>query len=560
MLSHLAIRNFTTVNQIEIEFNEGLTSITGETGAGKSVLLDALAAALGAKTSADSLRNEKDNAEVCATFLLPANGTSHGWLDARDLPATDEDGSIEVLLRRIITPSGRSRAYVNGSQVAVADLKTLGEQLVDLHGQHEHQSLLRRATHAPLVDSYGDQLALAEEVEQLATQWHELEENIKTFSTQSSERQAALQLLNYQIDELATLQPRDGETSKLANEQKTLANAGELAKACNDAITACDNEESGGIVHQLQRTIQLLQPQQENLEALGPCIELLQSAAIQISEAYGELQQASGSFAIDPERLNQIEDRLDSLYSIARKHQVDANNLASTLDELQSQAAAMDDADTHVEQLREQQQTLHAKYLKKASGLSKRRASAAKKFSSAINKKLAKLKMNHCEFAVDLAAKNRETPNPHGNETIEFLITTVPGKPPRPLSQVASGGELSRVSLAVQVVASQGEAAPTRVFDEVDVGIGGAVAEVVGNMLRELGSSCQILCVTHLAQVAAKGQSHLLVSKTVSRKQVTTSIDTLEGEERKQELARMVGGIELKESTLAHAADLMESA
>jgi len=557
VLTHLGIKNFTTVEQLELELNAGLTTITGETGAGKSVLLDALGLALGDRCHARTLRDEQYNAEISATFQLDRQSDSADWLTRRELLDSAQD---EVILRRVITPNGRSRAYINGSAATVGDLKQLGEQLVDLHNQHEHQSLLDKRQHRALLDDVSDKPALLQSVRRYAGQWQQTAQQIAQHEAADSDQTAQLQLLRYQLQELDTLALGEGECAALEAEQRQLAHAEQLLSSLEQAATYCEDDQSGGALTSLQRALQLLQPQQAHLEALQPALELLDGASIQLQEALAELRHLLEQLTVDPQRLDAVEQRLDAIYTIARKHHSSSEKLPQKTTQLRAQLQALENSDQCVEQLRETLQQQQQDYLTAAKQLSRVRNKTAKKLAQHVNQQLQALQMANCQFSVSLAARDSESPHVEGLESVELMISTVPGKAPQPLTQIASGGELSRISLAIQVVAAQHANIPTLVFDEVDVGISGGVTEVVGNLLRQLGESGQVLCVTHQAQVAARGHQHLLVSKVVDDHSAATSIDALDSASRREELARIMGGLDVTASTRAHAEELLASA
>jgi len=558
MLAHLCIRNFTTVATCDLELAPGLSVITGETGAGKSVMLDALGMALGDRSNTNILRDEKRNAEVSASFQIKEKSQLHQWLIEHDL-LTDDDES-EAILRRIITPSGRSRAYINGITVTIADLKTVGEQLVDLHNQHEHQSLLNKRTHQQLLDNFGGSNKQRISVEALAKQWQALERQIKQLSEQNAAKDSRLQLLSYQVQELDKLALENNESNALAAEQKKLANAESLLQGINEASAYCDNDDSTGAITQLRHAAQLLKKQVADLPEISSSLELLESGCIQIEEAHNELIAITDNLNIDPQRLQIVEDRLDTIYTVARKHQINVEQLFELHQQLAQELADLEGGDARIEALVQQQQDLQAQFIVSAKKLSKLRRSAAKKLTKAVNAKLNELQMAHCQFEIAIEVLTDSSPATSGLEVIEFIISTVPGKPAQALAKIASGGELSRISLAIAVVTAQTSNIPTLVFDEVDVGIGGGVAEVVGNLLRELGQSGQVFCVTHLAQVAAKGNTHLLASKSISKTAATTQVLSLDTKARTAELARMMGGIDITDSSIAHAAEMLQSA
>lgn len=558
MLAHLCISNFTTVDTCELELASGLSVITGETGAGKSVMLDALALALGDRSNTDILRDEKRNAEISASFQIHKKSKIYQWLNEREL--IQDNADPEVILRRVITPAGRSRAYINGSTASIADLRLIGEQLVDLHNQHEHQSLLDARSHQHLLDNFGGHQQQVKTVAQLAKQWQSLQQSISTLRDSNAGKDAQLQLLSYQVQELDKLALGTGEAEQLAGEQKKLANAENLVQRVNEALLDCENDEGSGALSRVRHASALLKSQLDALPELTSAVELLDNACIQLEEAYGDLSACGEQLAVDPQRLQTVEARLDAIYSIARKHNVHVDELFELYQQLATELADLEGGDARIEELLEEQQVIHQEFMVNAKKLSRLRTSAAKKLVKAVNKKLDELQMAHCQFDIAGNELASSSPNANGLESNEFLISTIPGKPPQALAKIASGGELSRISLAIAVVTAQTSNIPTLVFDEVDVGIGGGVAEVVGNLLRELGESAQVFCVTHLAQVAAKGNVHLLAQKTVSKTAATTTIEALDTEGRTKELARMMGGIDVTESSIAHAAEMLETA
>ena len=362
------------------------------------------------------------------------------------------------------------------------------------------------------------------------------------------------------MQELDKLALENNESNALAAEQKKLANAESLLQGINEASQCCDNDDSNGAITQLRHAAQLLKKQLSDLPEISSSLELLESGCILIEEAHNELIAVTDNLTIDPQRLKIVEDRLDTIYTIARKHQINVEQLFELHQQLSQELADLEGGDARIEALIQQQNSLQAQFMVSAKKLSKQRRSAAKKLSKAVNAKLNELQMAHCQFEIAIDELSDNAPAASGLEVIEFIISTVPGKPAQALAKIASGGELSRISLAIAVVTAQTSNIPTLVFDEVDVGIGGGVAEVVGNLLRELGQSGQVFCVTHLAQVAAKGDTHLLASKSVSKTAATTQVLALDTKARTAELARMMGGIDITDSSIAHAAEMLESA
>lgn len=552
MLSHLSISNFTIAEQVELEFQHGMTVITGETGAGKSISLDALALALGDRADSKIVRQGTQKAEIHASFDITQLAQAKKWLQQKELDCDDE-----CLLRRVITREGRSRAYINGKPSTLQDLSALGEMLIDIHSQHEHQSLLKKDTHRSLLDAYAGASALASQLQQASKDWQHCDQQLSTLRNNSEEQSARAQLLAYQAQELDELQLGDNELEALEQEQKNLANADKIIADSQLALTLLSNSEANGIIETLHRAEGLLADIADENKPLREAQQLLSSAKIHCDEALQELQHHIDSFEANPERLQEVENRLSSIYDIARKHNVSAQNLPQTHKALKEELSTLQGGDEKIIQLEEQLQKLGENYQKFAQALSKKRSSARKKLTKAVTEQLKLLGMNNCLFEIELDQNKPRPYSPHGQETVEFLIATNPGQTPQALNKIASGGELSRISLAIQVVTAKTGAIPTLVFDEVDVGIGGGTAEVVGNLLRKLGEQTQVICVTHQAQVASKGNQHFMVSKQAEKNSTHTHVENLTAAGKIDEIARMLGGIEITERTLAHAKEML---
>ncbi|MFT3931731.1 MAG: DNA repair protein RecN [Spongiibacteraceae bacterium] len=561
MLTHLTVDNFAIAEHIEAEFAGGMTVLTGETGAGKSILLDALGLALGDRADASVVRAGAERAEIHASFDISTIKEAKAWLAARDLNAGDE-----CLLRRTITSEGRSRGYINGQLATLQDLKAIGELLIDIYSQHAHQSLLQRAHQRKLLDAYAGTETLADSVKTLAQQYQHTAEQLDRLSNQRDEVTARVQLLSYQVEELDKLDLGADEIETLEGERRALANGEQILRNSQHALALCREGEINvvNILNQALKSLGDLDAKQLGSQqtALAQAEDMLNSALIQVEEASHELQHYVDGFELDPERLLEVETRLDAIYEIARKHRVQANQLCALHAELRAELDSVAGGSERIEQLQAELKTLRANYDKQTQELSKRRAQAAQKLQKQVEKQLQALAMGGCRFSVGLNARSAEgrempVPHAHGNEDIEFLISTNPGTPPQALNRIASGGELSRISLAIQVITAQTSAIPTLVFDEVDVGIGGATAEVVGNLLRELGSRGQVLCVTHQPQVASKGHQHFSVEKISDKKSVRTHLRKLSDGEKIEEIARMLGGITVTDQSRAHAKEML---
>jgi DNA repair protein RecN (Recombination protein N) len=549
MLTHISISNYTIVTALEMEFARGMTVITGETGAGKSIMLDALGLCLGDRADPKAVRPGCDQAQIAASFDVSEIPRAVAWLRERDLHTGEE-----CLLRRVITTEGRSRAYINGSTSTLQDCAELGALLIDIHSQHAHQSLLRKAVQRQLLDAYAGHLPLTRQVEQTASDWLRAQRELELLTGARDEQTARGQLLAYQVDELDALELREGELGELEQELKLLANAEQILTASHQALDLCEEQESG-----TRRALQLLDKDIHVTAQAAATRELLDSAAIALNEARSELQHHIDSVEVDPQRLAEVEQRLEDIYDVARKHRVLPEAVSALHQRLREELQDLADGGQRIEQLQQQMAKLAAQYTADSARLGKQRRAAAKKLVKKATELLTSLAMGQCVLEIALANREAADPHPHGGEDVEFLISTNPGAPTQPLGKIASGGELSRISLAIQVVTASTGTVPSMVFDEVDVGIGGAVAEVVGKLLRTLAGRAQVLCVTHLPQVAAQGHQHLLVTKTIHDKSVETRLARLEGEDKIQEIARMLGGVKITEQTLAHAREMMEN-
>lgn len=553
MLTHLSVQNFTLVDLLELEVHQGMTTITGETGAGKSILLDALGLTLGDRAEADRVRQGRERADICATFDVSKIPAARQWLDQHDL-----DSDSECLLRRVVTREGRSRGYINGQPAPLGQLKELGEMLIDIHSQHAHQSLLKKDTHRRLLDDFSGHQSLAAEVRQHYSSWQTCQQKYLSWRDNAEEITARAQLLRYQVQELDALSLEDGELDQLEREQRQLASAESVLQSSQAVAQICEDDEAG-LLSSLHRALHLLHGLQDKPDALAVTEELLQSAQIQIQEAQHELNHHIDGFEMDPQRLIHIEDRLSSCYDIARKHRISPDELSKLHTDLMQELEQLGGDEDQLDILEAQAQQLKQQFLDGAKRLSQQRQKAAKKLQTAINKQLEALAMPNAKLLLSVQSEE-SLANAHGIDDIEFLISTNPGQKPKALAKVASGGELSRVSLAIQVVTAQSTATPTLVFDEVDVGIGGATADVVGDLLRELGQRGQVMCVTHLPQVASKGHQHLLVHKESSKNSAQSTLTELNGDDKIMEIARMMGGAQMTKQTIAHAREMLELA
>lgn len=555
MLTHIHIRDFVIVDHLDLPIAQSMTALTGETGAGKSILIDALGLALGDRGDAGWIRHGCDKAEITLSFDLRQTPLAQAWLIERDL---DADG--EAHIRRIIGADGRSRGYINGHPNPMTALRELGELLVEIHGQHEHQTLLRRDAQRRLLDAHAELGTDLTELAALFQQWRETANRLQTLRDNAAERAERLDLLRFQTGELAALELREGEAVELDQEHARLANAGRLIDNARAILERLYDAEQGSAHSLLSAALRTLQDLADTDAKLQPIAQSLENARIQTDEAAAELRRYLDKLDLDPTRLNEIEQRLGVLHDLARKHRTTPEQLPDKYTALNAEQKTLENADEHLDQLQTQVQTLEALYRAKAETVRQIRKKTAAQLSADVTALMQDLGMDGGRLQIHIDAPQNAQPTAHGLDQIEFHVTANPGQPLRPLRKIASGGELSRISLAIQVVSAKAVRIPTLLFDEVDAGIGGAVAEVVGRLLRRLGADRQILCVTHLPQVAAQAHEHLHIAKTKAKTHTRTHIRSLNGKTRTHEIARMLGGVELTPQTLAHAREMIQRA
>lgn len=553
MLTQLRIRDFAIVEALDLELATGMTAVTGETGAGKSILVDAIGLLLGDRADSGTIRHGAERTDISAVFDLDALPAARAWLAERDL-----HGERECHLRRVIASNGRSRNYINGIPQPAQALRELGEWLVDIHGQHEHQSLLRREAQRQLLDDYAGNSALVAELADHYRNWNRLRQELRDLRQASSERDARLDILRYHLRELAALNLAEGEITELEAEQRYLANASQLLDTGQRLLSQLSEGDEDTVADRLTHSLRELDTLGRLDARLTPVSELLNAALIQVQEASGELRSYVQALDLDPEHLAQIEQRLTAAHQLARKHRLDAAELPALQARFEAELDTLEHSETRLDELQQAVKTARAAYQHGADQLSERRTAAARELGERVSQALVGLGMPGGRFAITL--ERLEKPTPGGLETVEFQVSANPGQPLRALAKVASGGELSRISLAIQVITARAARIPTLIFDEVDSGIGGGVAEVVGRQLRTLGGNRQVLCVTHLPQVAAQAHQQLKVEKQTDGERTHTQVAALETEERVTEIARMLGGLELTANTLAHAREMVEKA
>ncbi|MFG6176128.1 DNA repair protein RecN [Halomonas sp. THAF12] len=551
MLTELAIRDFAIVDHLELELGGGMTAITGETGAGKSILLGALGLCLGERADAGSVRHGRERADLSARFDIRFLPAARAWLAERELPADD------CLLRRVVTRAGRSKAWINGQPATVADLKALGGHLIEIHGQHAHQALLSEDTHLRLLDDFAGHADTVAELAETFHAWREVRRRLKRLAEDGDEQRARRQLLRYQVEELDQLALAENELAGLEAEQEELAHAEERLREAQLAVECCDGENGGALPLLNQAVSRLSALPGSERGALAEVLSMLGDACIQVEEAGRELSHFAAGVELDPERLAWVEERLGEVHRIARKHHVPPEELVDLHQRLGEELAELDGGDDDLEALSAEAETLQVRWREQALAVSTARREAAARLGAAVQDQLAFLAMGKATFAAEVG--EREAASPEGLDRVRFLISANPGQPARPLAKVASGGELSRISLAIQVVAAEHSTIPSLVFDEVDVGVSGATAEIVGQLLRRLGANGQVMTVTHLPQVAAQAHQHLHIAKQAEDDTTLTRMALLDEAGRVGELARMLGGMKLTDQTLAHAREMLDA-
>ncbi len=550
MLRSLSIRDFVIVDTLELELASGFSVFTGETGAGKSILIDALALTLGGRGDASVVREGAARADISAEFSPHPDALP--WLAEQ---AFEGDGDA-ILLRRVIDNAGRSKAFINGVPATATQLRELGEMLVDIHGQHAHQSLLRVDAQRQLLDA---QAGLKNQVAEVATaykSWRALARQREEFEANARNVLLERERLAWQVAELEKLAVKPGEWDELTLEQSRLSNAAALIEGAQEALEEISEAETGTLLARLSAMDHKLARLSELDSGIKPALEMLEPARIQLQEAAYALRAYLDKLELDPQRLNQVDARVDAIHSASRKFRIEADAMPAELEKLSAELASLAEA-SDLESLRARESELEQAYRTLAEKLSRERAKAAAQLSAAVSAAMQELSMAGGRFEISLKPCE---PASHGLEQVEFLVAGHAGTTPRPLQKVASGGELARISLAISVIASSATATPTLIFDEVDSGIGGGVAEVVGRLLKRLGQARQVLCVTHLPQVASQANQHFQVSKATREDGRTVSaIAPLDGKGRVEEVARMLGGLEITATTRKHARELLAS-
>ena len=551
MLAQLTISNFAIVRELDIDFQRGMTAITGETGAGKSIAIDALGLCLGGRADADMVRQGASRADLCARFQLKSSPSAQRWLMDNQL----DDGN-ECLLRRVISADGRSRGFINGTAVPLSQLRDLGQLLIQIHGQHAHQLLLKPDHQKHLLDAYAGHDALLQQMRASYQTWHQSCRTLALHQQQAQERESRRELLQYQLKELNEFAPQQGEYEQIDEEYKRLANSGQLLSTSQQALQLLADSDDNTLNSLLYTAREMISELTSLDEKLNGVHNLLEEAAIQLSEASDELRHYCDSLDLDPNRLYELEKRISRQIALARKHHVTPEGLPELHQQLLAEAELLSQHESDQESLQSLVGEHYQAALQSAEQLHQQRSHFADELQQLITQSMHLLSMPHGQFKIALNF-NPDQLTADGASRVDFQVTTNPGQPLQPLGKVASGGELSRIALAIQVITAKKMETPAMIFDEVDVGISGPTAAVVGKLLRQLGESTQVMCVTHLPQVAGCGHQHFYVSKETDGAMTETHMQPLDKRARLQELARLLGGSEVTRNTLANAKELL---
>ena len=551
MITQLTINNFAIVEQLLVDFTTGMTAITGETGAGKSIAIDALGLCLGNRSDASAIRNGANRVDISASFVLDDTPAAHSWLTENQL-----DEGNECILRRVINQDGRSKAFINGRAVPISQLKDLGQMLIQIHGQHEHQRLLRSDYQQILLNHYMNEPTLLSQMQQAYKQWKSADQAYQQYQASKQERDAHLQLLQYQLKELNEFSPIDGEYQLIDEEYKKLSNSEQLINLSQQSIMLLDEADEYNVNNMLNSVKQSIHELVTLDPSLNDILTMLEEASIQIKEASYELRHYSESLELDPARVMQLEQRLSKQIALARKHHVSPEALPELHQNLLNEFKQINQQDEQGEQLQEEIKKYQQIALKLATKLHQKRLTVSKTLAKKVMAIMHELSMPNGQFSIDVVFdENRLSED--GADQVCFLVSTNAGQEAQPLAKVASGGELSRIALAIQVLTAQKMDTPALIFDEIDVGISGPTAAKVGQLLRQLGESTQVITVTHLPQVAGQANQHYFVSKQTTGKQTSTDMQKLDKNGRINELARLLGGDKITDATLANAKELL---
>ena len=553
MLLHLSIRNFAVVKSLDIDLAQGMTAVTGETGAGKSISVDALGLCLGDRAEAGFVRSGADKAEICASFDVSKLSLAAKWLKEHEL----DDGD-DCLIRRVISSEGRSKAFVNGTPVPLGQLKCLGQYLLSIHGQHAHQQILKADIQRELLDNFAEHPGLLNNV---AQHYHSLQQKQKIYRellAGQQQRADRFQLLSYQVSELDEFAICDGEFSELESEHKRLSNSQALLEQTQLSFYQLYEADDFNALSAVQNSIDRLTELQDHDPTLSPILALLNEASIQIDEAAQELRDYTDQLEIDPMKMQQVEARYSQALDLARKHQVKAEELYAYHQTLTQELSQLSEDDQMLDNMQDEISALEKLYFKSCEQLSLSRTKAASKLAKQVESQIHKMNMGDAIFKIEVEPQVSASHSKHGLDSIQFKVSTNKGQALDKIEKVVSGGELSRIGLAIQVISSHNSQVATMIFDEVDTGISGSTASVVGHLLRKLGETCQVICVTHLPQVAARAHNQMFVTKFSDKKTTETHMISLQENERIEELARLLAGDKLTDSALANAKELLQ--
>ena len=554
MLTSLTIKNYAIIDELELEFANGMTALTGETGAGKSILLGALGLVLGDRADSGSIKQSCDHADITAGFDTQNIPAAAHWLGEHELDQDDE-----CILRRRVARDGRSRAFINGNPVNVQTLRELGEQLIDIHGQHEHQSLMKNTAQRQLLDDYANHRPLLDAVSNHFAALKQTEHTLQQLEQDTSDRDNRIDLLRFQTQELDALALSENEYAALNEKHSRMANAEKITSTLFQAINELYEDEDSNILSRLSHHISALTEIAEIDSDIQPAIDMMQEANVQLEECVSHLRNSVDDVELDPAELATIEQRIQSILDLARKHRVEPDELPAVHEQLATELNDITHADERLDELRSQFSVLEKNYAASAQKLGASRKQAARKLNREIAAAMQTLGMKGGQFLIEVNS-NGDTPGIHGIDKIEFTVSANAGQSCKPLARVASGGELARISLAIQMITAAQCRIPTMIFDEVDSGVGGGIAEIVGKQLRLLGNTNQVVCITHLPQVASQAHQHLRVQKKSEQAQTRTNVYPLDNNERIEEIARMLSGVEITEQSLAHAEDMITRA
>ncbi|MCP4391962.1 MAG: DNA repair protein RecN [Gammaproteobacteria bacterium] len=552
MLESIQIKNFAIIDALQLEFESGLSALTGETGAGKSILLDAIKLVAGDRAESDSIRSGSERAEISVCFRLDQLDEANAWLAHNEMSAEGE-----CVLRRVLYANGRSKAFINGYNATLVQLRSLCDMLIDIHGQHEHQSLQKSQVQRQLLDAFLGEPALIAEVAQKYRNYRELEQRLQQARSGHQEREQRVDLLGLYCSELQQLDLAEGEFDALQQEYRRLANADNLLEKTGQVLELLYENETQNLQSSLSLCEQQLGELLKNDDALSTSHEMINAALIQVQEATAELRAYRDGIELDGERLENTNERIASAQNLARKHHVEVSALTALRLEMEQELAMLQGDSFDIEAIETELDKARDDYLFSAGELSLKRQQTAASLSEQISQVMQQLGMENGRFVIDI--ESGQEPGTNGIDIIRYLVSTNPGQAPKALTRVASGGELSRISLAIQVIMSESSQIPTLIFDEVDSGVGGAIAEIVGKKLRLLGKGRQVLCVTHLPQVASQAHHHFRVEKTSAQDSTTTAVFALDENERLEEIARMLGGVKITEQSRAHASEMISS-